>query len=171
MLAGLLGLAACGSSDPYRFAPPCPVPSIIADAADVTQFRPLGHDLTDIVFTARITGLRGTCSPAEHDATRTLVKLTVALEASRGAAGRGQQDVVVPYFVAVVDGDTILVKDPQLLAIHFPSNVDHITVTSPEIDLNLPTTKDKSAVAFKLMSGFQLSPEQLAYNRAHSGQH
>jgi hypothetical protein len=52
--------------------------------------------------------------------------------------------------------------------VEFPSNLDRVAVTSPEIELILPVTQTKSAAAYARIAGFQLSPEELATNRHRS---
>jgi hypothetical protein len=160
----VLALAGCGNTDTYAFAPPCPHPAVVADAGDMTRFRPPGHDVTDMVLSGRITGLHGKC---ERDTGgRTKVTVNVSLDLTRGPASRGRTDTA-QYFVAVADGQTILDKAPLVVSVEFPANVDRVQVTSEDVVLSLPTDKNKSAAAFSLLAGFQLSPDQLAYNREH----
>src|SRR5579885_711191 len=61
----LLALSGCGGDNASNAAllPPCPRPVLLDDAADLTQFRPTGRDITDMVLNARITGLNGACKP------------------------------------------------------------------------------------------------------------
>jgi hypothetical protein len=163
-----MSLAGCSQPGEYEFAPPCPRTGVVADAADLTRFRAdargrPSQDLTDMVVGGRITGLRGTC--AREDNGRERVKVTVTLELTRGPALPGRK-VGVEYFVSVSKGDTILAKDPQVASAEFPANVDRVQFTSAPITLSLPTAKDVSGAAFDVLAGFQLTPEELAYNRA-----
>ncbi|HKM65487.1 MAG TPA: hypothetical protein VJY39_23660 [Acidisphaera sp.] len=163
----LLNLGACSQPGAYEFAPPCPRTGIVADAADIVSFRPTAsgpsQDLTDMIVTGRITGLRGACS--REDNGRERVKVTVLVQLTRGPA-LASRTVSVPYFLSVSNGDTILAKDPQTATVEFPPNVDRVQFTSAPITLSLPTTKDKSGASFDVLAGFQLTPDELAYNRS-----
>ena len=116
-----------------------------------------------MIVSGRITGLRGSCSRGDNGRER--VKVTVLLTLARGPALRSRT-VTVPYFVSVSTGDTILAKDPQQATVEFPANVDRVQYSSQPVTLSLPTSKDVSGAAFDVLAGFQLTPEQLAYNRS-----
>ena len=49
--------------------------------------------------------------------------------------------------------------------VEFPANVDRIALTSQQLRMVLPTTKDKSPAAFGVVAGFQLMPEEVETNR------
>jgi hypothetical protein len=51
----------------------------------------------------------------------------------------------------------------------FPPNVDRLTMSSPEIDIDFPVSKSKTAAAYSVIAGFQLTPDELAANRHASG--
>jgi len=159
-------LAGCGSTDPYAFPPVCPQYGTVPDAADVTRFRGRGTDLTDMAIDARITAPRGKCS---RDADgRLKVDTFVRLLVTRGPAAQGRTESV-EYFIAVVEGERILAKYPLRAQVEFPPNVDRLEVTGETLTLSLPTKAGKPGDAFTLLSGFQLSPAELAFNREHAG--
>ncbi len=157
------GLASCTSLDPSeRFPPACPKTAILADAADLTQFRSVGHDLTDMVVDGRITGLSGKCALDDREHLRTTI--SVSLDLMRGPALPGSA-IDVQYFVAVSDGDTVLAKQPYTLNASFARNTDRVRLRGDEVELVLPVTKEKSGAAYSVLVGFQLTPDQLAFNR------
>jgi hypothetical protein len=43
-----------------------------------------------------------------------------------------------------------------------------MTITSPEIDMNLPVSSEKSGAVYGIIAGFQLTPQELAANRQGS---
>ncbi len=94
------------------------------------------------------------------------MKVAVTMTVSRGAAGSNPK-ISIPYFVAVTRGGEVIAKAPLFANIEFSSGVNQMAYTSETVTLALPTTKDVSAAAFDLRAGFQLSDDQLAYNRAH----
>lgn len=162
-LLALVALAACSAPKPTEFAPSCPRVAIVADAADLTRYRPGGgQDLTDLVLDARITGFKGNCE--RDDARNVRTTMTVDLAVLRGPASRGRRTQVA-YFVAVRDGETLLDKQIYSLDVSFPENQDQVRITSSEIELVVAVNREKSAAAYDVLIGFQLSPEDLAFNR------
>ena len=156
-----IGLAACGGDRP-QFAPACPQTGILGDAADVTHFRSAGTDLTDMVVDGRITGLSGKCSYV--DAAHLLTTLSVNLELNRGPAMAGRE-VDITYFVSVAKGDVILDKRDYTLRVEFPRNNGKLRLTGEQIDLNLPTPGKVAGSDYRILIGFQLTPQELAFNR------
>ncbi len=159
-LLGLTSLSACGPTDP--FPPLCPQLALVPDAADLTEYRPQGHDITDLVTDARINAVPGSCTRGSGNTVKTTIRIVIDL--SRGPAATSR-DISVPAFVAVTDGSTILDKQEYRLGGTFAANVDQMRVTSDDIVLNVPVTPAKSAAAYKVYVGFTLTPEELALNR------
>ena len=158
----LLGLAGCGGSDLPKFAPACPTTGILRDGADLTRFRGAGTDLTDMVVDGRVTGLTGKCSL--DDLTHLHTVLSVSMDLTRGPAAIGRQ-ADVTYFISVSRGDTILDKRDYTFNVDFPRNTDRVRLTGDQIDLVLPVNDKLSGSAYSVLVGFQLTPEQLAFNR------
>jgi hypothetical protein len=159
----LLALASCGGQDPDRFPPPCPQPSIPRDLGDLHIFRGAGRDITDNVLDGRITGISGACT---RDTTATtVVTLSVGLILTRGPANPSRV-ADVAYFVAVSDGDTILDKRIYTLRAEFPPNTERLRLEGDEIQLRLPVTAQKTAAAYRVSVGFQLTPAELQINRS-----
>ncbi len=165
-------LVECGPAR-NQFAPVCPTPAILGDAANLNVYRTSAttgpaRDLTDLVVSARIVQVSGTCQPGDSS-NRLAVAVNAAVELDRGPALEGN-GVTVPVFVAVADGTTILDKRTFLMHATFPSNVDRVTLTPGELDLSLPITAAKSGASYSILAGFQLSTEQLRQAHQNSGQ-
>jgi hypothetical protein len=158
----LLTLAGCGGSDLPKFAPACPQTGILRDGADLTRFRANGTDLTDMVLDGRITGLSGKCSL--DDPTHLHTVISVSMDLTRGPAALGRQ-ADVTYFLSVSRGDTILDKADYTFNVNFPNNSDRVRLVGDQIDLVLPVDAKLSGAAYSVLVGFQLTPEQLAFNR------
>ena len=156
-----LGLAACASTAD-KFAPPCPQAGILRDAADLTRYAGPGRDLTDLALAGRITGLNGKCSRGERNVTN--VTVSVGLELSRGPAARDRV-AELSYFVAVAEGERILDKRVFPLRAEFPANTDKVSLGGDDVELVLPTPPEKSAAAYRVLVGFQLTPQELEQNR------
>ncbi len=166
----LLPMAACGPA-PNQFAPVCPAAALVPALSDLTRFASnnpgVGHDLTDLVVQARVIRIDGSCaagnSPSNIDA-----KVQVSIAVQRGPAMTGRE-ADVPVFVAVTQGDDV--RDKQILPVHvvFPPNVDRLSLTSPVVDLLLPVSDTVTGAAYKVIAGFQLTPDELAANRLAKG--
>jgi hypothetical protein len=160
----LLPLFGCG---PGRndFAPLCPSAALIPALADVTRYAGPGptHDVTDMVLQGRVVSVNGSCE-AGDDKSVLPAKVMVAVSMRRGPAMKGRE-ADVPVFLAVTEGDTVRDKKVFPLHVAFPPNVEQLTFTSPEIDLALPVSSDKSGAVYGIIAGFQLSPDELAANR------
>ena len=164
----LLPLAGCGP-DRNAFAPVCPAASMVTDLAEVTRYAGPGpaHDLTDLELQARVESVSGKCQPGSKKSVLA-ASVQIAISVQRGPAMRGRE-ADVPVFLAVAEGDAI--RDKKVFQVHliFPPNVDRLTITSPEIDLDLPISPSKSGASYAVIAGFQLSPDELARNRRAKG--
>lgn len=175
MAASLLALSGCsdlGSSlgiapkDPAVAALACPKISIVRDLSEVAQFRPGGRDLTELESVGKIADYYGNC---DYTSTGVTVNVNVLLYAERGPALKGDT-AAFKYFVAVAQpDDTILTKTVFDTSVTFASGQprggsrEELTPTIP-----LPkgaNVKDWNARDWKVYVGFQLSPEQLEFNR------
>jgi hypothetical protein len=167
-LAGLalLALAGCADVNAPRdaFAPPCPQRAILAEAGDLARYTPGGKDLTDLVLQARVTSMNGVCTKGPKP-TLTRVSIIVGINASRGPAARSRE-ADISYFVAVLRGDDILNKEVIPVHIAFPSNASAVAIQGDEVTIDLPTPKGVTAADYRVLVGLQLSPEELAHNRA-----
>ncbi len=161
--APLLALAGCGGDTQDAFAPACPGAAIVRDAADLSRTRGGQHDLVDTELEGRITGINGNCKRDGADTVVTTIQ--VGIELTRGPAAPGRQ-AEVAYFVAVLDGENILNKQVYPLRAEFPPNADRLRLADDDVELRLKVQPNKSAAAYRIEVGFQLTPEELAANRS-----
>ena len=164
LLAPLLPLlvASCGPGSDDSFAPPCPGAAILRDAADLSRYRGAGRDLTDLVLDGRITGIDGSCTRDGSDTVVTTVSVGIAITRGPAASTRTAE---LAYFVAVLDGERILDKQVFNLRAAFPSNTDRLRLSGDQVELRLPVTRGKTAAAYRIQVGFQLTPLELELNR------
>jgi hypothetical protein len=160
-LATLLPVLFACAPDRDQFPPACPNVAFLTPTADLAVFRPGSdrHDLTALMLAGRMLGIQGKCQPGD-DASTVNATVTVGAELTRGPAMPGNR-ANVPVYVAVTEGDRILDKHVYTLSATFPSNVDRVTVSTPEIFMVLPVSPTKSAAAYSILAGFQLTPDQL----------
>lgn len=158
--AASLLVAGCTGSAP----PPCPRVSILADAAEITTFATgRGEDLTDVAFRGSIEQVGTAC---EYNRPQDTVTSTtgVRLVATRGPAAQSDQATLV-FFVAIVDRDqTILARERFDSSLSFRANQRQAGVVE-EIEQVIPIRPDLRGLDYEILVGFELSPEQLEYNR------
>lgn len=154
-------LAGCGSAAD-QFAPACPRPAILRDANDITRFRGERHDFLDTALTGRVTSISGDCKRASSRSVTATV--SVGMELTRGPAAAGRL-ADIAYFVAVSQGDRVLDKQVFTLRAEFPENTDRVRLSGDSVDLALPVEPGTGAESYQVTVGFQLTPQELAYNR------
>jgi hypothetical protein len=167
LLAALLLLSDCGPSA-NTFAPQCPVPRRPADLAQLTLYRPgaTGQDITEMVLQGSIVDISGTCQPGDDKGDRKTVQAdtTVTFRFVRGPAMQGNQ-IDVPFSVAVAMGDDIRDEARYQMRVTFPSNIDTVTLASDPVHMVFPVTKTTNAASYTIWAFFQLTPQQVEYNR------
>lgn len=174
-LAALIavGLSACSGNwwEDKKETRPCPKVSILADAASETTFAPgPGRDLTDIVHQGEVTGFAGACLYDTDSKTGegTLdVELRLDLSAVRGPADTSRR-ASLRYFVSLTDNKlAVLTRESFDVAAEFPGNRTQAKIEKQPIYLSIPIKKGQTGADFQVFVGFQLTREQLDYNRAN----
>jgi len=141
----------------------CPEVTKVGDAAKLTRFVAGGRDLTDVAFEAAVGKIGGNCSHGDGSID---VQLTVEFIASRGPADKTRK-APFNYFVAIVDRDeNILAREQFDTGIGFPGNQTRNAITE-DLEENIPIQKGQQGNQFRVFIGFVLTPEEVAYNRAH----
>jgi hypothetical protein len=145
-----------------RTPPACPRASIISDGATVTKFREgTGRDLTDVVAQGEIVDVAVEC---DYDRRGVDVALQVAIAATRGPADRSRV-AEFDYFVAIADPQrNILAKEVFSVRFQFPQNQAR-TGTVEDIEPHIPLKNRADGVEYQIIVGFQLTPEEIEWNR------
>ena len=146
----------------------CPVTRGLEEAAQLTRFKPgPGRDITDIVFEAAFAEITGTC---EIDDDEIEVELKLVIVANRGPADTSRE-ASFAFILAVVDIDrNFIVHEGKALRrkfngqVEFPDNRTRVAYTD-EFELTIPTTSGESADDFLIFISFELSADELGYNR------
>jgi len=155
----LLALGSCGPARD-QFAPICPVPGFLKQLSRLVRYRGASQDVRDLLINAQISGITGRCEPG--DTNRTVVTyVQVVVDAARGPAMQGDA-IGLPVFVAVAEGDAIADKVLLSVPVEFQHNVDTARAVSREIRMELPVTPQKTAAAYNVVAGFQLTPDEVA---------
>jgi hypothetical protein len=155
----VFALASCGPA-PNQFAPACPVPGLVKPLAELVRYRSATHDLRDLVVRARIIDVGGKCQNGD-DKNTVVAKVQVAIDVTRGPAMQGDA-IGLPVFVAITDSDSIRDKQLFYLPVEFAPNVDNARAIGPEIRMEIFVTPQKTAAAYGVIAGFQLTPEEVA---------
>ncbi len=164
---GLLVLAGCGQQRIENLLIACPTLSLPADVADLSRHMPgMPPDLSTLVLDARIQALDGACRSGRRGESVT-VALATRFQAERGPAGR-ERSVDLPWFIAVVENGTDRIVNRQAFVqrVTFAPNTTQATVTSPRVEVVFPVGADRRVQDHRIMVGFLLSREEVAFNRA-----
>jgi hypothetical protein len=120
-----------------------------------------GRDVNDIEFEAEIGDIRAGC---EIKGGQVAVRTKVAIFAARGPAAAGKP-LALAFFVAVTDpAGRIVAKEVFESPFEFKPNQRRAGVTE-EIDQAIPLAGQARAEDYDILVGFQLSADQLEYNR------
>jgi hypothetical protein len=182
-LAAVVPLAACetlGLSDPPPAYPdeqpaaaaaapvadgqPCPGSAVLSEASRVTFIRPGGTTTADIIMTAEMSPPRLEC---EYDPSTRVdnVDLNFPLVLTKGAAAASDEGQIT-YFVALVNhAGEVIAKKVFQRRIVFQGKQSFIATERVE-NLVLTLGPGTKPVDHRLLIGFQLTPEQLAFNRS-----
>ena len=139
----------------------CPVVGIPDDLARVSHFQGQGTDFANLAVSARLTDAKGDCV---FDKTGITVTMNVSLIAQAGPAMTGQT-ADFAYFAAILDPNGKIIAKKV-----FPAP---ITFTDGQkrrgsvetIEQRIPLADFHQAAKYRLEVGFQLSEEELSYNR------
>lgn len=162
-MAATLGLgllaAACGGNAPPPV--PCPQAYILADAERLIRFDGTGRDLTDVFFEAEIEAVRTVC---DYDEGVIDSLLEIVFKAGRGPAlGDGDGELV--YFVAIVRGDrSVARREAFSLPLPFQDEGPRFRLVE-ELEPRIPLRSGETGAGYRIVVGFELTPEELAYQR------
>jgi len=165
LCAGVLALApllqGCVSSGETV---PCPRAAIMPDLMAVARFKPGGGKSdNDLAYGARMLAVTVTCSSSDKGKS---VDVTTKLGVTAVRTDRETKDGQVTYFVAVVNrGNGIDAKREFVIDIKFVTQQSRIEITEEHHE-KIPLPKGTSGADYGLIFGFQLTPEELEYNRA-----
>ncbi|HEV2676587.1 MAG TPA: hypothetical protein VGV37_18825 [Aliidongia sp.] len=139
----------------------CPVVGIPDDLATVSHFRGQGTDFASLAVSARLSDLKGDCSFDKEGIT---VSMNVSLVAHAGPA-MTDRNADFAYFVAILDpAGTIVAKKVFPAPIAFAAG-QQSRGSVETIDQRIPLKDYHQAGKYRVEVGFQLSQEELSYNR------
>lgn len=161
LLASVLLIAACSREKPQAA---CPRGVIPANSASVTRFRDgPGRDLTDVVAEGEIVNILVQC---KYDKRAVTVDLQIAIAGDRGPADRSRV-AEFEYWIAIVDPQqNVVTKQPARVRFQFTDNRTRLGQVLNEFEPYIPLADLKQGPEYQVIVGFQLTPEELAWNRS-----
>ncbi len=173
-------LSGCGMSDKLSDSlfgakedtaaamPSCPETGLMREADQIPVFygesaKPTADDLASTGFLGNLTG------GCDFDkAGEASMEITISFAAKKGPKGVALRKQSLPYFIAVLGPDeTVLQRKVFSTKVDF-DNTDTASTTE-EHDIRVPVTSKEAAGGYKVVVGFQLTPEQLGFNRENGG--
>jgi hypothetical protein len=173
--AGFLGalVAGCGGDDAEDLVP-CPSARVMGEPSELTRFREgPGRDPIDILFEAKLLRVAGECS-YDAEGGEIEIELNVVVDILRGQANR-DGEVSFSYFVAVTERGEDIGPQPAVhgrkafdVQVSFAETRRNIRYTDL-LEITVPRPDARSVRAYVLYLGFELTPEELAYNKQKLG--
>lgn len=145
---------------------PCPQISILRDAAKLTLFLDgTGRDLRDVRFQAQFGALAANC---DIDEGRVEMRASIELIAARGLA-TNERIGQFAFFVALIDPtDIVLAKEVFHSPMEFQAKQQRSGIVE-QIEQIFVLKPGERAAEYTVLVGFQLTRDQLEYNRRNSG--
>lgn len=143
---------------------PCPVAGVLYDVERLVEID--GEELhQNVAFTGQVEGVTGFCRYVDDNPIT--MELDIDFAFGRGPKAQGNEKTY-QYFVAVTRRDrVVLAKQVTPIRVRFNNNEDVVRVTERVEGIVIPrATPTVSGTNFEVLVGFELTPEQLAFNRA-----
>ena len=167
-MAGLL--TSCQSvqevlSEPEPNAGPCPSALSLYDAHRIVELRNDEVIYENVGFTGEILAVRSLCS--YYGERPILANLEIDFGFGRGPAAQGSERTY-EVFVAVTRRDmAVMAKEIFPVSVRFPAGQDRVFRTETIDAISIPRANEgTSGVNFEILVGFELTEEQIAFNRS-----
>ena len=144
---------------------PCPLMGVLYDTARVVKFnQPNVQRYANIEFTGEMQGVRGLCRYVEADPIRMNMEIEMAF--GRGPAATSDRQTY-RYWVAVTRrGRAPIEKVYFDVDVRFPRGQQVVNVRETIDEIVIPRANEEvSGENFEILVGFELTPEQLQFNR------
>lgn len=142
----------------------CPIPAILVDTSTITIFRPgTTPDLANELYSVRLISAEADCV---YNNSTSIVRASMDLtfKATRAPSSEGAT-YTVPYFVAVHEGAKIFAKRVYNLRFSFAPGAATATIKQAPEQTRILIQNGKLPWNYQLLSGFQMTPEQIEYNQ------
>ena len=152
---------------PETAAGPCPYVKVLYDAARSISFKDNKQVSAQVIWSGEIQGLVADCSYLGTDPIK--VRTNITFTFGRGPQATGDK-TSFSYWIAVTDRDkAVLEKQYFTVEATFPAGADRVTEIQKIANIQIPRA---SAVVrgdnFEVLIGFDVTPQQAAFNRSGS---
>lgn len=153
-----------GGKSENLLADGCPVAGIVPDLDSYSEFTDnAAPTARTLVSQARMTEIQSKCEYGPQSVTVDIKLLFDGALGPQGGAG-GAPNYSYPFFVAITSpAGTILAKEIFAANMTYNGQTQGYQESMRQI---IPITSKEAGQYYKVLAGFQLTPEQLAYNRA-----
>ena len=152
-------LSGCSSDKKADITCPKIIPAPGADA--IALFGPGGHAAKDVRVGGKITDLAAKCV---REKVGIALHAEIAFYAER--ADMAIRDATFPYFVALIDPDgQVLTEEGFQLPFPFLPGESYRRLKPEKVTVHLPLKNQAAGSTYTVVVGFQLTPDQLAFNR------
>ncbi|GJL97384.1 MAG: hypothetical protein DHS20C06_12010 [Hyphobacterium sp.] len=143
---------------------PCPSALTLYDAHRVVEINGDGLTVDSVGFTGEINGVRSLCRYFDLEPIR--ANLEIDFGFGRGPAAQGSEHTFT-YFIAVTRRDSVVIHRENFpITVRFEPGQDRVFLTETINRISIPrATETTSGTNFEIIVGFDLTPEQLAWNR------
>ena len=165
LAASAILLSSCSTLDTRPNQGPCPAAGSLYEAQRIIELNGEGEQYSDIAYTGEINGVRLFCRYVEDDPIEAQIEIDFAF--GKGAAGISDQHQY-QYFVAITRTNRAVI-DKQVFPINvqFPKNGTTAEKTETIGRVVIPRADSTiSGANFEILVGFELTPEQKAFNEA-----
>ena len=181
-LAAALLLAGC-MGKPKDDSVPCPETGILQDAGEITVFKDgAGQTVENVISSARLANYSGGCVYRNGNVE---FVLNLDFEAVQGTQGDKLKHFNFPYFIAILSpAEEVLQRQSFSTTVPFDNKRQGAAVVDgsrtqavylggaglmrEEHRLRLPVANRDAVRQHKVVVGFRLTPDQLAFNRSGS---
>lgn len=145
-------------------AGPCPLMGVLYDSQRIVQFKGAEERFSEIAWTGEIRGVRGLCRYRGEQPI--VMNLDIDMAFGRGPAAEGET-YTYRYWVAVTRRDTAAITRQVFeKTVRFERGVERVVGVEPVERIVIPRANgDTSGANFEILVGFELTPQQLAFNR------
>lgn len=144
---------------------PCPLMGVLYDNARLVQFQAPGQErYANVAFTGEMQGIRGLCRYVGENPIRMSIEVDMAF--GRGPAATEERRAY-RYWVAVARrGRAPIAKEYFDVDVRFPRGQDVVVRTEEIRTIEIPRAHGEiSGENFEILVGFELTPEQIQFNR------
>jgi hypothetical protein len=146
---------------------PCPAANMLADAAAISEFgRGAARDESNVIYSARFEGAVFDCQVVGGQLTGNLGMVGTLTLGRKGKAG----PVSLPIFIALTRGGTDVVSkrfDSIELEVERGQTAAQFEKSVPDFAFSMAS--GESTLDYEILVGFNLTPDQIEYNRRNFG--